>query len=79
LLSSNPAQANTINSVNQDADAFITSVTITRANQTNSLNSQSLNERTNILTSDYIGDLAIIKQGCDCMGCRQTVLSTFLK
>ncbi len=79
LLSSNPAQANTPNSVNQDIDTFSQSVVITRANQTNDLNNQAFDDRANILTSDRIGDLAISKLGCDCMGCRQAVLSLFSK
>jgi hypothetical protein len=40
---------------------------------------QSGEDRTNILTSDRVGDLAIQKFGCDCTGCRQATLSVLSK
>ena len=79
LLSTSPAQANTNNGVNKDVDSFTTSVEITRNPQTNDLNNQALDDRTNVLLSDRIGDLAISRLGCDCMGCRQTALALFSK
>ncbi len=81
LLSVSPAQANTNQSKNnnQDGNPYASSVVITRDNPTLDSNSQSQDDRTNILTSDRIGDLAISKLGCDCMGCRQAVLSLFSK
>ncbi|MFM7603443.1 MAG: hypothetical protein ACKO7R_19940 [Pseudanabaena sp.] len=57
----------------------MSSVLITRNNPTLDSNSQSPDDRTNILTSDRIGDLVISQRGCDCMGCRQAVLSLFSK
>lgn len=83
LVSGNPAFANTnsiSSSTNKDPDTYAESVVITKT--TTESNNQSLvdrNDRTNILTSDRIGDLAINKLGCDCMGCRQVVLSLFSK
>jgi hypothetical protein len=81
LLSGSPAQANTNQSKNnnQDGNPYASSVVITRDNPTLDSNSQSQDDRTNILTSDRIGDLAISQRGCDCMGCRQAVLSLFSK
>ncbi len=79
LLSTSPAQANPNNGVNKDVDSFTTSVEITRTPPTADLNSQALDDRTNILLSDRIGDLAVSRLGCDCMGCRQTALSLFSK
>lgn len=81
LLSVSPAQANTNEGKknNQDGDPYVSSVVITRDNPTLDSNSQSQDDRTNVLTSDRIGDLAISKRGCDCMGCRQSVLSLFSK
>ncbi|PZO44950.1 MAG: hypothetical protein DCF19_00150 [Pseudanabaena frigida] len=79
LLSSNPAQANPNNDVNKDVNSFSTSVVITREDRDSAQNNTALNDRANILTSDRIGDLAISKLGCDCMGCRQAVLSLVSK
>ena len=77
LLSVSPSQANTNQSINinQDSDPYISSVEITKTNQAPDLNSQSLDDRNNILTSDRISDLAISLRGCDCMGCRNAVMS----
>ena len=83
LLSVSPTYANTNESKknNQDGDPYVSTVVITRDNPTLDLNSQSQaqDDRTNVLTSDRIGDLAISNRGCDCMGCRQSVLSLFSK
>jgi hypothetical protein len=81
LLSVSPTYANTNESKknNQDGDPYVSTVVITRDNPTLDLNSQSEDDRTNVLTSDRIGDLAISNRGCDCMGCRQAVLSLFSK
>jgi hypothetical protein len=81
LLSVCPVQANTNQSKNnnQDGDPYVSSVVITKDNPTIDSNSRSQDDLTNILTSDRIGDLAISKRGCDCMGCRQAVLSLFSK
>jgi hypothetical protein len=81
LLSVYPAQADTIlsNIINQDDNRYVSSVVITKTNQTNDSNSQSQDDRTNILTSDHIGDLAISKMRCDCMGCRRAVVDLFLQ
>ncbi|WP_126384068.1 hypothetical protein [Pseudanabaena sp. ABRG5-3] len=81
LLSVSPAQANTNENKknNQDSDRYMSSVVITRDNPTLDLSSQSQDDRANVLTSDRIGDLAISERGCDCMGCRQAVLSLFSK
>lgn len=81
LLSVYPAQADTIQSniTNQDDNLYMSSVVITKTNQATNSNSQSLDDRTNILTSDRVGDLAISNLGCDCMGCRQAVTSLLTK
>ena len=81
LLSVYPAQANTNQSINtnQDGDPYISSVVITKNNDINESKRQSGDDRTNILTSDRVGDRAISERGCDCMGCRQAVLSLFSK
>ncbi|MFM7602715.1 MAG: hypothetical protein ACKO7R_16215 [Pseudanabaena sp.] len=86
LLSVYPAQADTKQSINtnENGEPYISSVVITKVVITNNnpatkSNRQSGEDRTNILTSDRVGDLAINKFGCDCMGCRQAVLSLFSK
>ena len=81
LLSVYPAQADTIQSniINQDDNRYVSSIVITKTNQTTDSNNQSQDDRTNILTSDRIGDLAISQRGCDCMGCRQEVMSLLPK
>lgn len=81
LLSVYPAQANTNQSINtnQDGDPYISSVVITKNNDNNESKRQSGDDRTNILTSDRVGDLAIQKFGCDCTGCRQATLSVLSK
>jgi hypothetical protein len=87
LMSGNAVSANTLNdlvsnnSVNslasKDANAYLTSIVIERSPNSDASSQKSFDDRTNILMSDRIGDLAISKLGCDCMGCRQTAL-TFL-
>lgn len=77
LLSCYPAQANTNKIlVNQDADLFLDSVVIKRETPLTNPTNQDSEERYNLLTSDFIGDLAINKLGCDCMGCRRTVANS---
>jgi hypothetical protein len=81
LLSAYPAQANTNQRINtnQDGEPYISSVVITKDNDNSGSNRQDNDDRTNILNSDRVGDLAIIQRGCDCKGCRQAVLSLFSK
>ncbi|MCX5934339.1 MAG: hypothetical protein NTU99_06045 [Pseudanabaena sp. LacPavin_0818_WC45_MAG_42_6] len=81
LLSVYPAQANTNQDINtyEDGEPYISSVVITKNNDTTESNRQSGEDRTNILTSDRVGDLAIQKFGCDCTGCRQATLSVLSK
>ena len=80
LLSVYPAQANTNQSLDvKDSDLYMSSAVITRPAPTPDSNSQSQDDRTNILTSDRIGDLAISQRGCDCMGCRRAVVDLLLK
>ncbi|GBO55809.1 hypothetical protein APA_3959 [Pseudanabaena sp. lw0831] len=80
LLSVYPAQANTNQSLDiKDSDLYMSSVVITKPAPTPDSNSQSQDDRTNILTSDRIGDLAISQRGCDCMGCRRSVVDVFLQ
>ncbi len=79
LMASYPAQANTYSSLNKDGDSFSSSVVISRAAQNSDISDQASNDRTNILMSDRVGDLAIQKFGCDCMGCRQAALSLLSK
>ena len=81
LLSVYPAQADTIQSniINQDDNRYVSSVVITKTNQSTDSNSKSQDDRTNILTSDRIGDLAISKMRCDCMGCRRAVVDLLLE
>ncbi|NMF56750.1 hypothetical protein [Pseudanabaena yagii] len=82
LASGTPALANTSisSSTNKDPDTYTESVVITKT--TTESNNQSLsdrNDRSDGLTSDRIGDLAVQKFGCDCMGCRQATLSLLSK
>lgn len=80
LLSVYPAQANTNQSLDiKDGDLYMSSVVITKPTPTTDSNSQYQDDRANILTSDRIGDLAISQRGCDCMGCRQEVMSLLSK
>lgn len=88
LMSGNAVSANTLNNlvinnnsvnsfVSKDANAYLTSIVIERSSNSDTNSQKSLDDHTNILMSDRIGDLAMSKLGCDCMGCRQTAL-TFL-
>ena len=84
LLSSAPAQANPNSiTINKDADLYTTSVVITNLRTQNAdsvdQNGKPLDDRNDVLMSDRIGDLAISKLGCDCMGCRRTVAQLFSK
>jgi hypothetical protein len=82
LASGTPALANTSISSNviKDPDIYAESVLITKTTtESNNQSPSDRNDLTNILTSDRIGDLAISERGCDCMGCRQAVLSLFSK
>ena len=81
LLSVYPAQANTNQDINtyEDGEPYISSVVITKNNDINESKRQSGDDRTNILTSDRVGDLAIQKFGCDCTGWRQATLSVLSK
>lgn len=82
LASGTPALANTSisSSISKEPDIYAESVVITKT--TTESNNQSLSDRTdrtNVLTSDRVGDLAVQKFGCDCMGCRQATLSVLSK
>ena len=86
LFSSASAQANPDSiTISKDPHLYTTSVVITNlriqnADQQNAdQNIKPLDDRNDILMSDRIGDLAISKLGCDCMGCRQTVAQLFSK
>ena len=81
LLSSAPAQANPNSiTINKDADLYTTSVVITNLRTQNAdQNTNSPDDRNDVLMSDRIGDLAISKLGCDCMGCRRTVAQLLSK
>jgi len=77
LLSSSPVQAESNSKTNKDVDSVTTSVVITRT--VTEQNNQSLDDQANILISDRVGDIAIQRFGCDCMGCRQAALQLFSK
>ncbi|TYQ26900.1 hypothetical protein [Pseudanabaena sp. UWO310] len=79
LLASAPAHANPSSSLNKDSDSYSSSIVITRTAQSLDSKDISSDDRANILTSDRIGDMAVQKFGCDCMGCRQAVLSLVSK
>ncbi|WP_055074290.1 hypothetical protein [Pseudanabaena sp. 'Roaring Creek'] len=79
LLASSPAKANPYSSSNKDADSYSSSIVITRTAQSLDSKDNSSDDRANILMSDRVGDLAIQKFGCDCMGCRQAAMSILSK
>lgn len=80
LVSGNPVLANSVSSSdNKDTETYTESVVITKTIIETNQSLTDLNDRTNILTSDRVGDLAISKLGCDCMACRQVVLSLLSK
>jgi hypothetical protein len=83
LVSGNPAFANTnsiSSSTNKDPETYAESVVITKTTvETNNQSLSDHSDRANILTSDRVGDLAVQKFGCDCMGCCQATLSLLSK
>jgi hypothetical protein len=57
----------------------ITNLRTQNADQNVDQNGKPPDDRNDVLMSDRIGDLAVSKLGCDCMGCRQTVAQLFAK
>jgi hypothetical protein len=69
LLGNSPANAGQLS--NQIDPASDTSIVITRSADPSTLQADEQNA---LLYSDRVGDLAIAKLGCDCMGCRNVVM-----